>query len=276
MTTEDDPLKTASTGVALVGELIKAAGENPDTKQAGRELGKATLTLAKAINLALLPLAAVNFGFEKAKVYFADHFSRDIAEKAAHIPAENLVEPKASIAGPALQGLAFSHEESDLKEMYLNLLASAMDDRVSSSAHPAFVEIIKQLTAAEAQLLRSVLGRTGLIPIAELQLRNVEDSAYDALLTHLVNLLGGDGKTPRANSTMPAMITNWIRLGLVEADYTESLVGDDAYSWVELRPEFQSFRVTRETEKKKIGFQKGVLSRTALGEQFARVVGLLS
>jgi len=59
-------------------------------------------------------------------------------EKAAGIPPEHVVEPKASIAGPALQALAFSHEEPDLREMYLNLLRASMDARTAKVAHPAF------------------------------------------------------------------------------------------------------------------------------------------
>ena len=129
--TIDDKLKITK---EIVGKVIEAAGENPDVKAAGTELAQASLTIAKTINNALLPLAAVNFAFDKARTYFAERFQSDLAAKAAAIPPDQIVEPKAFIAGPALQGLAFSHEEPDLKEMYLSLLASAMDGRVSSSA----------------------------------------------------------------------------------------------------------------------------------------------
>ncbi len=54
--------------------------------------------------------------------------------------------------------------------MYLNLLASAMDDRVAKSVHPGFVEIIKQLNANEAKLLRTVLAMDIQFPIAEIYL----------------------------------------------------------------------------------------------------------
>jgi hypothetical protein len=58
--------------------------------------------LPKAINNALLPLAAINFAFDKARAYFAEKFRQDLSEKAAAIPPEQIVEPRASIAGPAL------------------------------------------------------------------------------------------------------------------------------------------------------------------------------
>ncbi len=171
MTTED-PLKAAQSGVALLGEVIKAAGDSPNVKAAGNELGKAALTLTKTINNALLPLAAVNFAFDRARQYFSERFAQDLGEKASAIPADQIVEPKASIAGPALQGLAFSHDEPNLKEMYLSLLASAMDGRSSEKVHPAFVEIIRQLKSEEARLLRGILRSRSGIPIAEIRLRS--------------------------------------------------------------------------------------------------------
>ena len=51
-------MKHAEQGVALVGEILKAAGDNPNAKEAGNNLGKSALTITETINNALLPLAA--------------------------------------------------------------------------------------------------------------------------------------------------------------------------------------------------------------------------
>lgn len=149
-----DPIKQAKECATLVGEIIKAAGDNPKVKEAGNNLGETAVTLTRTINNVLLPLAAVNYAFDKARKYFEDRFEKDLAGKVAKIPLEEIIEPKASIAGPTLQGLAFTHEEGELKDMFLNLLASAMDARIADAAHPAYVEIIKQLTPAEARLIK--------------------------------------------------------------------------------------------------------------------------
>ncbi|AJY08326.1 Abi-alpha family protein [Burkholderia sp. SIMBA_043] len=164
-----DPVSTAKGGIEAVGALMKVAGDTPEVKEAGKNLGQAAVTLTKTINNALLPLAALNYGIEKARAYFAERFQSEMAAKAASIPTDEMVEPKSSVAGPALQGLAFTHEEPDLKAMYLSLLATAMDKRVSRSAHPAFVEIIRQIDAAEVPLLRPILLNPGLQPIVEIR-----------------------------------------------------------------------------------------------------------
>ncbi len=272
----EDPLSTAKSGVALVGEIIKAAGESPQVKEAAGNLGTTAVTLTKTINNALLPLAAINFAFDKARAYFSGKFQQDLSDRAAKIPPEAMVEPKASIAGPTLQGLAFTHEEPNLKNMYLNLLATSMDGRVSATAHPAFVEIIKQLDSEDADLMRGALRISTAIPIAQLRVTTVGEQGYHIVATHLLNLRGGPDQTLHIqNPRLPAMIDNWSRLGLVEVDYNQHLTDPAAYEWVERRPEVIRLRHERETDKVKVTHQKGILIRTQLGERFASAVGLL-
>lgn len=270
----DESIKTATSGVALVGEIIKAAGDNPNVKEAGTNLGKTALTITKTINNALLPLAAVNFAFDKARVYFAEKFQQDISQKASRIPSEQIIEPKASIAGPALQGLAFTHEEANLKDMYLSLLATAMDGRVAGEAHPAFVEIIKQLSSDEAELIRGVLQSTNAIAIAEIRLTKIDTGGWQTLTSHLLNLRNSHTRSAIENPKLPAMVDNWIRLGLAEVSYLNFLQGEDSYTWINGRPEVTRFRQEYENATQKVTFANGVILRTALGVQFAKAVGL--
>jgi len=71
----DESLRTAKAGVSIVTEIIKAAGEHPNVKEAAGNLGQTAVTLTKTINNALLPLAAINFAFDKARNYFAGRFN---------------------------------------------------------------------------------------------------------------------------------------------------------------------------------------------------------
>ena len=270
-----NPIKTATEGAALVGEILKAAGDNPKVKEAGANLGQTALTLTKTINNALLPIAAVNFAFDKARKYFAERFEQDLSAKAAAIPSEQLVEPKASIAGPALQGLAFTHEEPNLKEMYLSLLATSMDGRVAANAHPAFVEIIKQLSSEEAQLLQELLRADGSFPIVQVRVQKSGEKGWRLLEMHLMNNVDPSSKVPIENQKQAAMVDNWVRLGLVEVDYAMHLVGTDFYTWVNQRPEYLRHIAQHESEATKISYKRGVIGRTTLGTQFARAVGLL-
>jgi len=270
---DQDPLKSAKDGISLVTEIIKAAGDNPQVKEAAGNLGQTAVTLTKTINNVLVPLAAINFAFDKARAYFSGTFQEDIAAKAATIPAEHIVEPKASVAGPTLQGLAFTHEEPNLKEMYLNLLATAMDGRVASIAHPAFVEIIKQLDSEDAKLVRDAL-QSSAIPIVQIHRKHPDNSGYKVLAQHLLNLTNSTTGAAVEDPGLPAMIDNWIRLGLVEVAYDKHLIEPSNYSWVDQRPEFLSLSQIPNPDGGKVDFQRGIMKRTELGKRFAQAIGL--
>lgn len=271
---DQDPLKSAKDGVSLVTEIIKAAGDNPQVKEAATNLGQTAVTLTKTINNVLVPLAAINFAFDKARTYFSGKFQQELAEKAATIPPEQLVEPKASVAGPTLQGLAFTHEEPNLKEMYLNLLATAMDGRKASIAHPAFVEIIKQLDSEDARLVRGALQSESAIPIVQIHRKPMNNKGYNVLVQHLLNLTNSATGAPVEDAGLPALIDNWIRLGLVHVAYDKFLSDPQHYSWVEQRPEFLRLSQASQPDEAKVEFQKGIMSRTELGKRFGQSIGL--
>ena len=267
--------------MAAVGELIKASADNPNVKAAGGELGKAMLTVARALNVVLLPIAAINYGYERARHYFESRFEPDLREKLADTPADDVVEPKPSLAGPIMQGLAFSHDEQALRDMYLNLLASAMNRRVADSAHPAFVEIIKQLTAQEAQSLCSALAPPETKEIVQIRLNmNTSPVSWRVLLNHLMPVTIALTRQPIENARFPAMVDNWVRLGLIEVSYTEYLHADASqvrYKWPQERPEFK--RIQAEIEKSKpagatLTVAPGSLRTTAFGAAFYETVGL--
>jgi hypothetical protein len=272
---DEDPIKVAKDGISLVAEVIKAAGDNPQVKAAAGNLGQTAVTLTKTINNVLVPLAAINFAFDKARAYFSGKFQQEIAEKAQAIPLEHIIEPKASIAGPTLQGLAFTHEEPDLKEMYLNLLATSMDGRAASVAHPAFVEIIKQLDSEDARLVRGVLQSSTAIPIVQIHRKLKDGVGYNLLVQHLFDLKDSTTGMPIEDPQLPAMIDNWIRLGLVEVAYDKHLSDVTLYSWTDQRPEFLRFSLAPQIDEATVEYEKGVMQRTELGKRFARAIGLL-
>src|SRR5574340_607055 len=222
------------------------------------------IKVTKAINTALLPIAALNFGIERARIYFEKHFASDLSAKANSIPPQQVVEPKASVAGPALQGLAYSHDEADLKELYLNLLAASMDGRVSDKVHPAFVPVIQQLTSFEATLLRIYLGKSANFEIAELRLTEKSAGYWDVLYRHLLNLTELSTGKPVEVPEIAEIVDNWIRLGLVQVDYDKVVTGTgkEYYSWVTSRPEFIRLKSTSETSTHELKFQQGIMSRT--------------
>jgi hypothetical protein len=119
---------------------------------AARVTGRKLVIVAKAVGIALAPLEGAVWGYERTK----DWLSAKVAARLANKPAEEIKPAELVIAGPILLNMAFASEAPHLREMYANLLASAMHAPTASRVHPSFVQIIQQLTPAEAQILREI------------------------------------------------------------------------------------------------------------------------
>lgn len=255
---------------SAVGKVGKAIEGNPHGKKAIDYLAQSAEVVMHSVRNVLLPVAAVNFGIEKAKRYFEGKFASDLNLKLASVPAEAIVEPKAFIAGPAMQGLAYSFDEDALRELYLNLLRSSMDLRCTDKAHPAFVEVIRQLSSQEAELLRgfgSVEAPPRNFAVVQWRLSYENDSGWNILLNHFL-----DSKTlfeglPIDPSAITRAVENWIRLGLVEVDYTSFLTTPSAYDWVDDYSDFEILRQNLE-EGEQLVHEPGVLRWTEFGRRF--------
>src|SRR5450759_490020 len=130
---------------AILGDLAKSS----TAMQAAAEVRARRIAVKQEILLRIWQPFAKWFGVSSD--YFETTFANDLAEKMVEVPQEEIVTPKVSVVAPAVQGLSYSLDEPNLKEMYLNLLAGASDQRRANKAHPSFAEIIKQLSADEAE-----------------------------------------------------------------------------------------------------------------------------
>lgn len=269
--------------------LLEAAKQTEEFQKAARIKGN-KLAVKEAMGLIIMkPLAGI-MGISRE--YFETEFAQDYAEKIEDIPDENLQTPKASIAGPAFEGLAYSLDEPALKDMYLELLARASDERVASSAHPSFVQIIRELTSEEALYLPGYLGQANLmvgITQYRAEFYPKPNNGYRVLYSHVLDIREAD-LSPTYDQMVPTYVDNWVRLKLVEVSYETSLTQPDAYDWVAGRPEALVAQKTLDsiktpefielTARRGISHvllqpQHGVLTTTAFGYQFAVAAGMV-
>lgn len=79
--------------------------------------------------------------------------SNAIAEKLKDVPTDKLTDTEPYIVIPAIQQLSYCQDNEVLRNLYANLIASSMIIDKKPLVHPAFVDIIKQLTPDEAKFL---------------------------------------------------------------------------------------------------------------------------
>ena len=135
--------------------IVQAVPIYQDVMQpAAKEVGTALQTVAKTLHILLAPVSGLVWGYEKIK----DFVSETVAAKLQGVPEDELRQPEPHVAGPVLEALRYTGYQEDLRAMYANLLATSIDSATSLNAHPAFVEIIKQMSPDEALIVKSLSG----------------------------------------------------------------------------------------------------------------------
>lgn len=280
---------------AVKANLLELSRDSPAMKEAAESYARRIQIKQGVLTKIYEPLAKL-LGIQNK--YFDETFPDDLAAKIITIPNDDLSSPPPSVALPAMQGLGWSLDEPDLKEMYLNLLATATDGRKQDTAHPSFAEIIKQLSAAEArQLISCLRTKSSAVPVVQLRRRNPgSGGGYGVLVDKLYPPFDGIVRDRFRDPSEGVWLENWVRLGLVEVSFSEHLVAEDAYTWVDQRPEAvglkqyfedkkaEAERAAREAqpegeelppiEAALMEIERGIIRVTAFGKRFLDAVAI--
>lgn len=110
-----------------------------------KEIGAVARNAVKASRFLLAPI-----DYLAAKHDRWQHYLQRVSDK---VPEENLIPAHPQIAGPVLEGLKYLEPDGILAELFVNLLARAIDKDRVSEAHPAFAGVIAQLAPDEAAIV---------------------------------------------------------------------------------------------------------------------------
>lgn len=258
--------------VDAVTGVAKAVPVYQDVVQpAAQEVGKALQTVAKTVHIALAPVSVLVWGYDQIKEFVATK----VADRLKNVPPENIVTPKPNVAGPVLESLRYTGHESLLSDLYANLLAASMDKATAYGAHPAFVEIIKQLTPDEAKLV-GLFIRNMPYPLLDVRWEyknpNPSEGKFGGkeVLVNFSNL--GSIAGCEFPQLTPTYIDNLCRLRLAEVPALFEYTSKGVYDVLEASKEVLQAKTQIEAnpEFKAVINRKG-LRITELGKQFVHV-----
>jgi hypothetical protein len=252
--------------VDAVTGVAKAIPVYDDVVQpAAKEIGKGLQTIAKTVHVVLAPVSALVWGYDQVK----DFVSTKVADRLKNVKPEDIVTPKPNVAGPILEALKYTGHEDSLSDLYANLLAASMDKNTASNAHPAFAEIIKQLTPDEAKLV-GLFALNMPFPLLKVRAEFKDgNGGYDVLVNF--STLGQQAGCEHLD-LVPTYIDNLCRLGLAEVPQFLEYKAAGVYDALEQSPVVQATKqriesVPNQTAK----IQRKGLAVTQLGKQFARI-----
>ena len=141
------------TGLGKVAESVAKIGDTQLVNKAYDDLladamrvgGQMLVDTIKAFRLFTAPIQLLAVAQDRLAA-FCD-------QVRAKVPEDRQQEAAPSIALPVLMDLRFMEDDNPLTELYLNLLARAIDKERCNEVHPAFVKIIEQMSSDEAKVM---------------------------------------------------------------------------------------------------------------------------
>lgn len=251
--------------IDAVTGLAKAIPIYQDAVQpAAREIGKSLATVTKTVNIALAPIKALVWGYEKIE----DYLTERISEKLKNIPKEDIETPPTNIAGPAVEALRYTGHNEDIRELYASLLAMAMNKNTSDKAHPSFVEVIKNLSTNEAIILQHFISK---YTYPKVDIQETENNAGE--INRFMNFTLFHTLDSRLNvNNIPTYLDNLKRLGVIEIIKDEYFADGSLYDSLENDSTITNLIKSIEDKGKKVKFRRGLLRLTSFGTDFVQNV----
>jgi hypothetical protein len=192
-------------------------------------------------------------------------FKKSLEQKAQLIPDEHLIEPKFSVVAPALEASKYYFEEPELREMFASLVAGAMDGRVADKVHPSFVEIIKQMSPRDAEVLTWFEKRKS-YPICDIKKLDVSDLRA----TGIIFLLPETEEYLCLESFHREMYS-LCRLGLLETSFIR-LHNEERFSHYKKLPFYtEAYECNKKIGRERETLEMGLVQRTPTGADFISV-----
>lgn len=231
-------LERLATGIGKAIETVPELYEDA-FQPVVQESGKILARIPSAINAAFSGLDKWILNRE----YNIEETKKILAKKLEDIEPEKIVEPEPYVAIPALQAISYSMNSTELQNLYANLLARAMNSDTKDKVHPAYVEIIKQLSPVDAAIFKELYW-TGQQPLIDLSI--LKETGGQIFSVRNISWL-----TSFAPEFVGVSLDNLIRLGLIEIPFGESYTNDQVYDKVRATDYYMEIK--SELEKKNLG-----------------------
>lgn len=188
----------------------------------------------------------------------------EISDTMSHIPNENKFEPSVQITAQALENSKYCVEEPALRNMFASLISKSMDNRYTNDVHPAFAEMIKQMSPLDGQILKKLAyASVNGLPICNFKKKINNGGTYQIIAEKVFLEIASDD-----TEKISLSISSLERLGLVCIPPFQYFTNKALYD------KFRQHPIYRENQKvygDVIMIENGILMLTPLGKSFVRV-----
>lgn len=240
-------------------------------KPAAEESGKFLERIPRAVNAALEPIdvwiLTKEVNLKKTK--------KMLEQKLKDVDPDAIVNPETYVAVPALQAISYSMDSEELRNLYANLISKAMVSYSKDEVHPAFVEIIKQLSPFDAKLINSLFNvevPSSSHPIIKIRKKiNNEGLTGVDQFKHIISPDFVNDSDDLSKHTLS--IDNLIRLNIIVVDYTKFFAEDSLYHPLEKSDLVRSIeeKISKDPTYNYMQIKRGTLELSDLGKKFIEI-----
>lgn len=234
---------------------IKHVPNQPAAKRTAVELRRAPTLVDKASET----LGSLAVSKSDAEAFLTGPVARALAVR--DIPLEYTQSPRPDVLLPAVEAQRYS----TLNQELANLVASSMDGRIAHTVLPAYIEVLKQLSPDEVELLRRapILGRySAVADLVHVYPNGQVVIAYRHILPEFMS------KGCAVRSNISQYVDNLMRLALLERPYGEE-AAEENYRGL-LKYKFVDELRRSAPSRAKVALDRSVIGVTDFGDQFRR------
>ncbi len=243
-----------------IPEEMKKEIYNDALKPTMQETGKTLSLIPRVIKNAF---AKVEMWCDKRE-FVVQKFKIELQKKLEKIEEENIVDADPSIFIPSVQAISYTWDKEEIKQLYLNLMASDMDKTAKDKVHPSFVEIIKQMSCTDVKIFTK-LYKIDYYPVCSLFIKADEQYGANFVLEYLLPDSFYDFLSEKQ---VVESLNNLERLNLIKIDMNIKFIDKGNYENIKNCKIIQKYK---EKFGEKLIIKKGVIKTTEYGKSFLDV-----
>lgn len=245
-------LKNAS---EIISDDLKNDIYNDGVKSTLVETGKTVSLLPRVVKnaLAKVEMWCIN------REFMVKDFELELQKKLEQHKTQNVVDADPSIFIPSAQAISYNWDKEDIKQLYLNLMASDMDKTKKPNVHPSFCEVIKQMDTTDVKIFTKIYNKS-VIPLYKLQKKQGEGAIH--ILDYL---LSDDFYDELSENRVVKCLDNLERLKLIKIPADEFYIDNNIYSPID---DGETIIKYRDEFLDELDITKGVIRKTEFGKDF--------
>lgn len=205
----------------------------------------------------------------KRKEEQAKRVKQVLENRIETIPADRKIEPSFDVVVPILEGLESCLDETELQDGFISLLGASMDSNLTSAFLKCHANILKQLTADEARIIKYLYSvKAAAFVVVRVEKKGTH-AGLDAPL--YISYLSNECKFSELFSSYMVHLSV---LGLVEITLSSRLADKKIYEDLENQTK-NSLKIDFENDlENDLVFKRGFFKMSPLGLDFAKACGL--